>query len=394
MKRKICLVTGSRAEYGLLKPLLEGVHDDEDLQLQLVVTGMHLSREFGLTYREIEEDGFSIDAKIDIRLKLDNAAGVASSMGYALVGCTKAYEQLNPDIVVVLGDRFEILSVAIAALISKIPLAHINGGELTEGAFDDSFRHSITKMSQLHFTSTESYRSRVIQLGEHPDRVFNVGALSIDAIQKTDFISKETLERDLKFKFNKRNLLVTFHPVTLDGDAFRDQFNCLLAALDAQEDTQLIFTKTNADSGGRAINQMIDEYVAARKQKAIAFTSLGYRRYASLMRLVDAVIGNSSSGIVEAPYFKIPTVNIGDRQKGRMRVPSIIDCLASKESITKALKYLYSQESKDKVQQTVNPYGDGSSASAIKNILKTYDLRDILKKRFYDLIGQGVLNHE
>lgn len=384
MKRKICVITGSRAEYGLLKPLLEEINTDSSLELQLIVTGMHLSKGFGLTYRQIEQDGFCINEKIDISLSSDTPVGITHSMGCAIREFAKAYECVKPDIIVVLGDRFEIFGAAVAAVVSRIPIAHINGGEVTEGAFDDSFRHSITKMSQLHFTSTETYRKRVIQLGESPQRVFNVGALNIDAMRRIKLLSRRALEKELGFSFNKRNLLVTFHPVTLEDDSLQGNFQCLLEVLKTIEDTQIVFTKANADTGGRCINRMIDEYVAAHKDKSAAFISLGQRRYFSLMRLVDGVIGNSSSGIAEAPFFKVGTINIGDRQKGRIRTQSIIDCSPSKEGIIEALKTLYSQEFIKKLQSVDNSYGDGNAASRIKVILKNYNSPINLKKPFYD----------
>ena len=327
MKRKICVVTGSRAEYGLLKPLMEEIKRDGGLKLQLIVTGMHLSPEFGLTYREVEKDGFVVDEKIEIILSSDTPVGISKSMGLAMIGFVEAYERLRPGLIVILGDRFEIFSVASAALISRIPIAHMCGGEITEGVFDDAMRHSITKMSHLHFASTEEYRRRVIQLGESPDRVFNVGAVSLDNIKRLDFLSKKELEKELNFIFNRHNLLITFHPVTLENNTSKKQFQNLLAVLDELKDTNLIFTKANADTGGRVINKIIDEYVSKNSHKAIAFISMGQLKYLSTMKFVDAVVGNSSSGIVEAPAFKIATVNIGDMQKGRMRAEIVINCL-------------------------------------------------------------------
>ncbi|UCD54988.1 MAG: UDP-N-acetylglucosamine 2-epimerase (hydrolyzing) [Candidatus Omnitrophota bacterium] len=385
MKRKVCIVTSSRAEYGLLRPLLEEIANDKNLTLQLIVTGMHLSPEFGLTYREIEKDGFAVDEKIEILLSSDTPASISKSMGLAMISFSEAYGRLKSDIIVVLGDRFEFLSAVAAALISRIPVAHIAGGEVTEAAFDDSIRHSITKMSHLHFTIIEDYRKRVIQLGEDPQRVFNVGALGIDNIKKLKLFSREALEKELNFKFNKHNLLVTFHPVTLENNTSPQQFKDLLSALENLEDTFIIFTKANADPGGRIINKMIDTYVSKNCSKSAAFTSLGHLKYLSILQFVDAVVGNSSSGIVEAPSFKMGTINIGGRQKGRVEPKSIIDCQPTKESIIKAFEKLYSKEFQRSLKKVVNPYGDGNAAKRIKNILKNYDINNILKKPFFDI---------
>ena len=384
-KRKICIITGSRAEYGLLKPLLGIIKDDIDLGLQLLVTGMHLSPEFGSTYQEIEEDEFIIDEKIDISLISDTPVGIAKSMGLAMAGFAKAYERLKPDIIVILGDRFEIFSAVSAALVSKIPVAHIHGGELTEGVFDDAFRHSITKMSYLHFTSTEEYRKRVIQLGEEPKRVFNVGAIGLDNIKNLKLLSKKALEKELNFKFNKHNLLVTFHPVTLEHNTSKKQFQNLLDAIDKLRETSIIFTKANADIGGRIINKMIDEYVSKNSHKTAVFISMGQLKYLSTMQFVDAVVGNSSSGIIETPSFKIGTINIGDRQKGRIKTKSIIDCLSLKEDIRNSFKRLYSEKFQESLGSVINPYAGTSTAKRIKDILKTYSINNILKKSFHDV---------
>lgn len=387
MKRKTCIVTGSRAEYGLLKPLIKEILADNNLQLQLIVTGSHLSTEFGLTYKCIEKDGFCIDNKIEMVLSSDTSVGVIKSMGLGLIGFAESYERLRPDIVIIIGDRFEIFSAAAAALISRIPLAHISGGEITEGAFDDALRHSITKMSHLHFTVNEKYRKRVIQLGEDPKRVFNVGALNFDSIKALKPFAKKTLEKHLNFKFNKHNLLVVFHPATLDDTSSKQQFQQLLSAIDILKETNIIFSKTNADTDGRIINLMIDKYVARHSYKSIAFTSMGHLEYLSTIRFVDAVVGNSSSGISEAPFLGAATINIGDRQKGRIRVTSIIDCSPTKEAIGGALKKLYSRKFQGKLKKIINPYGDGHAAKKIKNIIKNYELGGIVKKSFYDLKG-------
>lgn len=385
MKRKIGVVTGSRAEYGLLQPLLKEIDNDRDLKLELLVTGMHLSEYFGLTYREIVKDGFAIGAKIDIGLNSDTPAAISKSIALAVSGFAKAYQRLKPDIVVLLGDRFEIFAAAVAAHVSRIPIGHIQGGELTEGAIDDAFRHSITKMSQLHFASTEIYRRRIIQLGESPGRVFNVGALGLDSVKSLKLLSKKALERELNLKLNKHNLLVTFHPVTLEENSSKWQFKALLEVLDELDDTNIIFTKANADAGGRIINKMIAGYVSTRPDEAAAFASLGQLRYLSAMRFVDAVVGNSSSGIIEAPSFKIGTIDIGDRQKGRIKAKSVIECRPTKEGIRRAFKRLYSPQFQNRLGGVTNPYGDGNASRRIRGILKNYDMRNIIKKAFYDI---------
>jgi len=383
--KKICVVTGSRAEYGLLKPLMDEIKNDADMTLQIAVTGAHLSEDFGLTYREIEEDGFVIDEKVDILLDSDSPVGVANCVGLGVLGFSRAYERLKPDLVTVLGDRYEILGAVIPALIMRIPIAHIHGGELTEGVFDDAIRHSITKMSQFHFTSTESYRQRVIQLGEQPERVSNVGALGIDNIRTLKLLTKEDCEQSLRRQFSQKNLLVTFHPVTLENNTSQEQFGHLLDALESLDDTLIVFTKANADTHGRVINQMIDAHVKRHPHDSVAFTSMGQLNYLSTMRYVDAVVGNSSSGILEAPSFKIGTINIGDRQKGRIRAGSVIDCPPVKEDIELALRTLYSREFQMSLKDTVNPHGDGYAAQRIMGILRKADLAGSLKKTFYNL---------
>jgi len=385
MKRKICVVTGSRAEYGLLKPLLAEIDNDKNLRLQLLITGMHLSKDFGLTYRDIKKDGFCIDETIDIALSSDTPVAISKSMALAVSGFAKTYHSLKPDIVVLLGDRFEIFAAAAAAHVSRIPIGHIHGGEVTKGVVDDAFRHSITKMSQLHFTSIETYRRRVIQLGESPERVFNVGALGLDNIKKLKLLSKKVLEKELNFKFNKHNLLVTYHPVTLEKDTSEWQFKNLLDVVDELNDTNIIFTKANADTDGRIINRMLDRYASKRSDKTVVFPSMGQLKYLSTMRFADAVVGNSSSGIIEAPSFKVGTIDIGDRQKGRIKPGSVVWCEPTKKSIRKAFKRLYSSQFQNQLRRVINPYGDGNTAKRIKRILKDYDIRNALKKTFYDI---------
>ena len=385
VKRKICVFTGTRAEYGLLKPLLDELHNDKALELQIIVSGMHLSPEFGLTYRQIEKDKFTINEKAEILLSSDTPIGLSKSIGLGLISFSESYERLKPDLIVILGDRFEALAAATAAMVSRIPIAHLCGGEATEGVIDEAIRHSITKMSHLHFAATEEYRRRVVQLGEHPESVFNVGAIGLDNIKRLRLLTKKALEKKLKFKFNKRNLLVTFHPVTLENKTSKRQFKSLIEALDELKDTNFVFTKANADTDGRVINKLIDGYVSKTPGQSTAFASLGQQKYLSTMRFVDAVVGNSSSGIIEAPSFKIGTINIGDRQKGRIKSKSVIDCKTIKESIIKAFEKLYSKEFQESLKRIKNPYGDGNTAKRIKKILKNCSISNILKKPFFDI---------
>jgi GDP/UDP-N,N'-diacetylbacillosamine 2-epimerase (hydrolysing) len=364
---------------------MKGIESVNDLELKIIVTGAHLSPEFGLTYQKIEKDGFLIDKKVEMLLSSDSEIGVTKSIGLGVIGMSDALSEIRPDLLVVLGDRFEILSAAIAAMIAKIPIAHLYGGEVTEGAFDESIRHAITKMSHLHFTATKDYYNRVIQLGEHPDRVFNVGSIGVDNIKNLSLLSREEFEKSINFKLGKRNLLITFHSVTLEKSTAKKQFENLLKVLDEQMDTHLIFTKANADIDGRLINKMIDDYVALNYDKAIVFTSLGQLRYFSAMKHVDGVVGNSSSGLIEAPSFKIGTVNIGDRQGGRINAESVINCSPSIVDIQFAFRKLFSQSFNKQLQQVVNPYGNGESLSKILDVIRSYPLKYILKKKFYDI---------
>lgn len=382
--KKICVVTGTRAEYGLLYWLMKEIENDKDFQLQVIATGMHLSPEFGLTYKEIEKD-FTINKKIEMLLSSDTSVGISKSMGLAQISFAEAFEELKPDIIVLLGDRYEIFSAASAAMIANVPIAHLHGGETTEGAFDESIRHSITKMSHFHFVATKEYKDRVIQLGETPNRVFNVGGLGIDNIKRLKLLSKKDFEESIDFKLNKRNYLVTFHPVTLENATAKEQFSELLNALDEQEDCTIIFTKANSDTDGRIINEMIDKYVSENNKKSIAFTSLGQLRYLSALQYMNAVIGNSSSGLIEAPSFKIATINIGDRQKGRIKAQSVIDCKPLKKDISKSLNKIYKKNFLLKLREIKNPYGEGGASSLIKKELKDNIDLQTLKKKFYDL---------
>ena len=384
MTRKICVVTGTRAEYGLLRGVIEAVRDEPSFMLQLLATGSHLSPEFGLTYREIEADGFSIDRKIEILLSSDSSTGTAKSMGLAMIGFADALASLSPDLLVVLGDRFEIFAAVAAAVVTKIPIAHLHGGEITEGAFDDVLRHSISKMSQLHFVAAEDYRRRVIQLGEDPGRVFTVGGLGIDAIAQENLMTRAELESSLAFRFRERNLLVTFHPPTLEDAGVEQQMEALLVALGKLENVGLVFTLPNADAGGRALMKQVSDFVACCSC-AVAFPSLGRRRYLSCMAQVDGVIGNSSSGLLEAPAFRKGTVNIGDRQQGRLKASSVIDCAPDAEAISAAIAQLFSVQFQAGLAQVVNPYGEAGACRRIVEQLRRTDFRGLIKKCFYDL---------
>ncbi len=390
-QRKICVVTGTRAEYGLLYWLIREIQADEALQLQLIVTGMHLSPEFGLTYKSIEEE-FEIDAKIEMLLSSDTAIGVSKSMGLAQISFVEAYARLKPDLLVVLGDRYEIFSAVSSAMIANIPIAHLHGGETTEGAFDESIRHAITKMSHLHFTATEQYRARVIQMGESPDRVFNVGGMGLDNILRLPLMGKEGFEASINAQLKSKNILVTFHPVTLENATAQGQFQELLDAIDELKDTFVIFTKANSDKDGRVINQMIDAYVANHPERSVAFVSLGQLRYLSALQFMDAVVGNSSSGLIEAPSFKIGTINIGDRQKGRIMAKSVLCCAPEKMSILDAFDTLYSEAFQRELVKVKNPYGEGGASVAVKEVIRNFDLEEILKKRFYDIPIEGEID--
>ncbi len=345
---------------------------------------MHLSPEFGLTYKEIEKDGFVINKKIEMLLSSDSPIGITKSMGLALISLSEAYNDLSPDIIVILGDRFEAMAAASAACISRIPIAHIHGGETTEGAFDEAFRHSITKMSHIHLTATEAYRRRVIQLGESPDRVFNVGAMGVENVKKMKLLPKKELETRLNFNLSNKSIMVTFHPVTLEQTAAREQFQNLLDALHDFNDIQIIFTKANADTEGRIINQMIDDYTLHHKHNTTSFVSMGQLLYLSAVMNVDAVVGNSSSGIIEAPSLNTPTVNIGDRQKGRIRTKSVLDCEPLKGPIIKTLQRALSPEFSNHLAHVSNPYEKENTTIQIKEILKSFNLDNIIKKEFYD----------
>lgn len=381
-RRRICVVTGTRAEYGLLRWVMQDIQNDPELELQIVATGAHLSPEFGLTYKAIEGDGFTIDDRVEMLLSSDTYVGMSKSTGLGLIGFADAYLRLNPDVVLVLGDRFEILAAAAAAMLQRIPLAHIAGGEVTEGAVDESIRHAITKMASFHFTAAEPYRERVIRMGEEPWRVVNTGATGLDSLRRLPLISKTELEAALDFQFNGPMLLVTYHPATLGKLAPGDALQELLRALERFREGSVLFTMPNADPGGRLLAKMITEYAAARPGRVKAVTSLGQLNYLSAMNACDAVVGNSSSGIIEAPSLRKPTANIGPRQDGRLRATSIIDCAEEEEAIAAALERALSQEFRALAAQTHSPYGGGDASAQIVAYLKNADL--VSPKRFYD----------
>ena len=390
MKKTICLVTGTRAEYGLLRPIIKQVIASNSFVLKVVATGMHLSIDFGLTYQEIEADGISIDTKIDVLQNDDSNKAMSKAIGIGVRSFAEYFEKNQPDMVVVLGDRFEIFAAATAAAVACIPIAHLHGGETTEGAVDEFFRHSITKMSYLHFTSTEQYRQRIINMGETPDRVFNVGATGVENILSMPLMAKDELARSIDFDLNSPYALVTFHPVTLERNTAIKQIEELLSALDETNGLNYIFTKANADANGRGINKKIDTYCENRGN-AIAFTSMGVLRYLSAMKYCEMVIGNSSSGILETPSFNKPTINIGDRQKGRICAKSVISCEPDKHSIINGIDKARSQQFLDEIANQVSPYGDGETSEKIVTVIKDFldNNRINLKKCFYDVKGQG-----
>lgn len=386
MKKKICLVTTSRAEYGIMSRLIKKMSEDENIDFCLIVTGSHLSKKHGMTYKEIENDGLEISYKVDIGMSdvEDNFRGVAKVMSDTIYKFTNVLSDIQPDVVVLLGDRYEVLSVAISAMISGIPLAHIHGGETTEGAIDEAIRHSITKMSHIHFTSCEQYKNRVIQLGENPERVFNVGSLGVENANILNLKTKDELEEELNIKFGNKNLIVTFHPVTLEKNQAESQVEELLKALSRFSDTTIIFTMPNADAENSVIADKIMKFVK-KNPKAYAFSSLGALRYLSLIRFVDGVVGNSSSGIIEVPSFKVATINIGDRQKGRIQATSIINCEPVENEIVDAIKKIYTEDLKKILKETVNPYHKENTAEKIVKILKEFDFSNVIKKKFFNV---------
>lgn len=385
MKRKICVVTGTRAEYGLLAPLMKEIKNNKALELQLIATGAHLSPEFGLTYQTIEKEGFKISEEIEILLSADSDTAIAKSVGLGIMGFADAFSRLKPDIVVGLGDRYELLAAVSAALFVKIPVAHIHGGELSQGVMDEQIRHSITKMSHIHFPATEEYKRRIIQLGESPQNVFNVGALALDNLKEIKLLDKNEFSDETGFEFGKKNFMVCFHPVARSNQTVEEQTKELLKALDSFPEAKIIFTGSNADAGGRKISEMLKEYAIKNKNRCAFFDSLGQKKYLSALKHVDMLIGNSSSGIIEMPYFKKPTVNIGTRQDGRIKAISVIDCDCVARSICEAIKKASSSEFLKSIKNFKHPYGMPGAAKKITKILAEINLDNILTKKFYDL---------
>lgn len=381
-KRKIAVITGSRAEYGLLHWLMHEIKNDSDLELLTLVTCMHLSTEFGMTVNEIEKDGFTIHAKVESLLSSDTGVGVAKSVGLGVIGFADAFAHVKPDLVVLLGDRFEILAAAQAALFAQIPIAHIHGGELSFGAVDEHIRHAITKMANLHFVAAEPYRKRVIQLGESPQTVFNVGAPGLDHLERTPLLSQAELESIWQFSFGKKNFLVTFHPATADPSNVENSANQLLSALDQFPDAKIIFTLSNADEGGRLVSKIVKEYAEKYSERCAAFITLGTQKYLSLLNIVDVVIGNSSSGLIETPLFKKPCVNIGSRQDGRLKAKNVIDCATESKHIVSAIEKALAMQDLNQVESL---YGNGNASIKMKEIIKHADLTQLKRKIFYDL---------
>jgi UDP-hydrolysing UDP-N-acetyl-D-glucosamine 2-epimerase len=385
LKRKICVVTGTRAEYGLLYGLMKEIKADPDLELQLIATGMHLSPDFGLTYRTIKEDGFTINEKVEMLLSSDTPVGIAKSIGLGVIGFADVLARLKPDILVVLGDRYEIFAVAQAAMTARIFIAHIHGGETTAGVIDEAMRHAITKMSHFHFTAAEPYRKRVIQLGELPERVMNYGAPGLDNLKTINLLDQDDFEKAIDFHLGPLSFLVTYHPVTLSAEGAEKPFKELLGALDHFSEAKIIFTKANADASGRIINQKIDDYAERNPLKVKVFNSMGQLLYLSAIKNVDIVVGNSSSGLIEVPALKKATVNIGERQRGRLRADSVIDCEEKEQAIISAIEKGLSPGFTSALENVVSPYGKGNASFKIKEYLKKVSLHNVLMKQFYDV---------
>ena len=384
--KRICVITGTRAEYGLLFWTMKKLLKDESFKLSICVTGMHLSPEFNLTFKSIINDGFDIDEKVEMLLSSDSSVGISKSIGLGVISFSEVFDRIKPDLILVLGDRFEIFSACTAAMISNIPIAHCHGGEATEGLIDEAIRHSITKMSHIHFTSTNDYKKRVEQMGEDPSKVFNVGALGIENINKLKLFGKEDFEKKINLKLRKIVILITFHPVTLEKSSSKKQFCQLIKAIDKVENSTIIFTKPNADMDGRVISELIDSYVIENPKKSISYVSMGQKLYLSAIKHSNIIIGNSSSGLIEVPSFKKATINIGDRQKGRIKGFSVIDCDPTESAITKSINVALSEKFCIKLKSASNPYGFENSSSKILKNLKEINFDDLLKKQFHDLI--------
>lgn len=385
----IAVFTGARSEYGVLKPLIKRLKTEKSFILKLIVSGSHLSPEFGMTVKDIESDGYVADEKIEILMSSDSEVGISKSMGLAMISFSEAYQRIKPDILVVVGDRYEAFAAIAVAAVANIPVAHISGGDVTEGAYDDAFRHSMTKMSYLHFPGNEESAKRIVQLGEAPDRVFNVGEPGLENIKNMNFYSVNELEKMLNIELGEKYFTVIFHPITLEKGNAESQYKEVLNAISKFKDYRIVFIKGNADSEGRVINKMLEEYVTLN-ENCYAFDSLKIQEYLSLIKNSKCVIGNSSSGIIEAPSFKIPTINIGDRQKGRLRAKSVIECTPDAGKIIECINKAVSKEFQFEIADTENPYGDGNTSIKILEILKEFLEKNKinLKKKFYDIRGE------
>lgn len=391
--KKICVVTGTRAEYGIMSRLMHKLASTEEVTLQIVATNMHLSEAHGMTIREIESDGFNVDKKIPLPLDDDSARGTVYAMSMALSGFADAFAELNPDLILILGDRFEMLAAASAAAILGIPVAHLHGGEITEGAYDDAIRHAITKLSTYHFTATEEYRRRVIQMGEEPQRVFNAGSLGVDNIRSESLLDLQEFNSSLlplipnmDFPIKEGFMLVTFHPVTRQPEEAECQTKALLGSLDKFKNYQILFTMPNSDTGGRSVATLIENWVKSNRRRAVCVTSLGRKRYYSALAHCGSVIGNSSSGLIEAPSFGVPTVNIGDRQKGRVFGNTVINCGVDVESITSAIRESLLPDFRNFCKtEGDNPYAGTNTLDFILSKLLTVPVSRHMQKHFYDL---------
>lgn len=381
----MCVVTGARSEYGLLRPLIFALSKSKNFDLCVLVTGMHLSEGFGMTESEIESDGFEIHERVEMLLDSMSQIGVSKSIGVGMIGLSDALSRLNPDAMIILGDRFEAFAAAATAHVLRIPIIHLHGGELTEGSIDDGFRHAITKMSSLHFVSTEVYRDRVIQLGEHPERVFHVGAIGIESIRSLKLKSEKELCRELNLPTLGNSLIITYHPTTIANGNVEKECNELFHALEKFNNMTMIFTGSNADADGQRINKLMQQFVGKKYKQRRFFQSLGQLRYLSLLRFVKGVVGNSSSGIIEAPEFGVGTVNIGSRQDGRVKPRSVVDCACKRSDIEMAIRKIISPEFSTVLDALDHPYGKGKTTEAIMDVLKSTQFSKLNRKKFFDI---------
>ena len=382
---KICFISGSRADYGLLSNLMKFFKNDKKYNLQIIVTGSHLSKMHGLTYNEIEKDKFKITKKIKLNIDKKKSENISESISIGIKQFSISYKNLKPDLIVLLGDRYEIFSACCAANISQIPICHLHGGELTRGSIDDTFRHSMTKMSQFHFVSHKEYSKRVRQLGEDPKKIYVVGGFGVDLIKKVKLLSKKNLEKKLNIQFGKKNIIVTYHPETTNGSKNKKDFKELLKALETLKQTKIIFTRANADKDGRLINSMIDKFVKKNKDISYVFSSMGYKNYLSTLKFIDVCLGNSSSGLLEVPTFKKITINLGDRQKDRIKASSVFDVRPKANLIIKMIKEIDKKKFKDLLKKTVNPYGGGGASKKTYQIIKKLNLKNSLSNKFFDI---------